>query len=142
MGKVDFDKVSEAQRLRAAESAAAWSEARKFVKPSPFAWDIREGEDGIMCIWMFSSKVSVIASASREADGKRWLHVSVCHRDHLPSWELLRQVKDEFIGKDRKAIQVLPAASEYVNINPNVLHLWHCMDGDTLPDFTGGSGSI
>lgn len=77
----------------------------------------------------------VLCSAREEADGKRWIHVSCSHPHRLPSWTELRRVKDVFIGKDRKAIQVLPAASEYVNIHDHVLHLWACLDEDPLPDF-------
>jgi hypothetical protein len=77
----------------------------------------------------------VLCSACVESDGKRWIHVSCSRPNRLPSWEELRLVKDTFIGRDRKAIQVLPPASEYVNDNPHVLHLWACLDGDGLPDF-------
>ncbi len=28
------------------------------------------------------------------------------------------------------------------NIHPNVLHLFVCLDGDPLPDFTRGKGSL
>jgi hypothetical protein len=28
------------------------------------------------------------------------------------------------------------------NIHPNCLHLFCCLDGDPLPDFTGGMGTI
>jgi hypothetical protein len=82
--------------------------------------------------------LAVICSAREEADGKRWMHVSCSRPSRMPDWEDLRLVKDTFIGRDRKAIQVLPAQSEYVNLHPYCLHLWSCMDGDTLPDFRVG----
>ena len=77
----------------------------------------------------------VLCSARTENDGKRWMHVSCSRRNRLPSWEELRLVKDTFIGRERKAIQVLPPDSEYVNIHGYVLHLWCCLDVDPLPDF-------
>jgi hypothetical protein len=77
----------------------------------------------------------VIVSARVEADGKRWMHVSCSRPNRLPTWDDLRRVKDVFIGKNRKAIQVMPPASEYVNIAKFALHLWCCLDGDGLPDF-------
>lgn len=80
-------------------------------------------------------KLVVICSASVEKDGKRWMHVSCSRPSSLPTWEDLRLVKDTFIGRDKKAIQVLPPEAEYVNLHPNVLHLWSCLDGDGLPDF-------
>ena len=87
------------------------------------------------CLYYLSHWLKVICSAGVEADGKRWMHVSVSHRRRLPNWREYRLVKDLFIGKHRKAIQVLPAEAEYVNHHPNVLHLWSCLDGDPLPDF-------
>ena len=80
----------------------------------------------------------VICSACVEADGKRWVHVSCSRPNRIPSWEELRLVKDTFVGRDRKAIQVLPSDAEYVNAHPYVLHLWACLDGDGLPDFRKG----
>jgi hypothetical protein len=56
----------------------------------------------------------------------------------MPSWEDCRLVKDTFIGRDRRALQILPPASEYVNIHPYCLHLWSCLDGAGLPDFRHG----
>lgn len=74
-------------------------------------------------------------------EGKGWIHVSCSHRDKVPSWKELCEVKDQFIG-DHKAIQVFPKKAEYVNIMPNCLHLWACLSDDGLPDFTKGFGSI
>ncbi len=82
-----------------------------------------------------AAPLTVICSARPEADGKRWMHVSCSRPSRLPSWDDLRLVKDTFIGRERKALQVLPPQSEYVNCHPYVLHLWACLDGDPLPDF-------
>jgi len=79
--------------------------------------------------------LQVMCSARVEADGKRWLHVSCARPKRLPTWNDLTVVRDTFIGKDRKAIQVLAPADEHVNIHPYVLHLWSCLDEDPLPDF-------
>lgn len=86
--------------------------------------------------------LAVIISAAKELDGRRWLHLSVSRSNRLPTWDDLKLVKDVFMGRERKVIQVLLPASEYVNIHPFVLHLWACMDGDPLPDFTRGSASL
>ena len=84
----------------------------------------------------------VMASGTVEEDGKRWLHVSASRNGQLPSWSDLREVKDVFIGRDRYAFQVLPPPSHYVNFHPHVLHLWACLDGEPLPDFTRGAGIL
>jgi hypothetical protein len=83
--------------------------------------------------------LSVIISVET-IDNVNWLHVSASHGDMLPSWDNLKYIKDIFIGKERRAIQVFPPASEYVNINPYVLHLWCNLDHDILPDFRRPGG--
>jgi hypothetical protein len=80
-------------------------------------------------------KLGAMFSVERERDGKRWIHISVSHRDRIPTWDELRHVKDWMIGKDKLAIQVLPPEAQYVNEHPRTLHLWHCLDGDPTPDF-------
>lgn len=75
-------------------------------------------------------------------DHKRWIHVSVSRKSRLPSWDDLKIVKNLFVGLEKKAFQVLPAYKEYVNIHPYCLHLWHCLDGDLVPDFRLGTGMI
>ena len=82
-----------------------------------------------------------IVSVSKEYDGRRWVHLSLSHRDRLPTWRELRDAKEMFLG-DVYAYQVLPIRERYVNTHPNVLHLWHCLDENPLPDFTRGTGSI
>lgn len=71
-----------------------------------------------------------------------WLHVSTSRKDRLPSWEDLRDVKNLFVGLDRRAIQILPPQAEYVNMHPNVLHLWAPVGHEPLPDFRDAKGGI
>jgi hypothetical protein len=79
----------------------------------------------------------VIVSWARRDDGKRWVHVSVSHPSRIPSYEELAEVKRRFIGSDRYAVMVFPEESKHVNIHPRCLHLWHCVDGHPLPEFSG-----
>jgi hypothetical protein len=88
-----------------------------------------------------SRKLIAIVSISVESDGRRWLHMSLSHWNRVPTWGELRDAKQLFLG-DVYAYQVLPPKSQYVNINPKVLHLWHCLDGAPLPEFSRGSGSL
>jgi hypothetical protein len=76
----------------------------------------------------------VICTGRVEADGRRWLHVSASRRDRVPDWYDLKLVKQTFLP-DLTALQVLPTVDKYVNLSPNVLHLWACVDGDVVPDF-------
>ena len=52
------------------------------------------------------------------------------------------EAKELFVGRDEFAYQVIPPRDQHVNIHPNVLHLWSCLDGSPLPDFTRGTGSL
>lgn len=86
--------------------------------------------------------LQVIISAESHDDGRRWLHLSVSNPTRLPKWRELVEVKELFLGLERYAYQVVPPRSRYVNIHPFVLHLFSCLDGEPLPDFTQGSGSL
>lgn len=105
---------------------------------SNLTWETMKPDETSYAFMHVVYHISVIVSGGVEADGKKWLHVSCAYKNRLPSWEDLKMVKETFIGKDKKAIQVLPPDSEYVNVNPYCLHLWHCVNGDGLPDFTTG----
>ena len=85
----------------------------------------------------------VLISCAQQSDLRLWLHVSVSRKDTcIPTWEQMSVLKQLFIGDDRQAIQVMPPASKHVNIHSACLHLWHCLDGDGLPDFTAGGQTI
>jgi len=101
----------------------------------------RKLEDG--CSYYSDSRgIVVIQSASKELDGKLWLHTSYSRKNRIPTYQDTQFIKKHFIGDDKKAISVYPKKSEHVNIMPYCLHLWTCLDADPLPDFTQGSGSI
>jgi hypothetical protein len=84
----------------------------------------------------------VIASIMEYDDDKEWLHLSMSHRRRMPTYDDLAYLKKHWAGDDRKCIMVFPPKSEHVNIHPYCLHLFCCLDGDPLPDFTFGTGSI
>ncbi len=108
----------------------------------PAGWIVmRVLHDGIQCVNNLLN-LAVIASVATELDGKRWLHVSASAPDRIPTWKELRLVKDIFIGKNKLAVQVLPPDEDYINLNPHVLHLWHCLDGCPVPDFAQGGKTI
>ena len=93
--------------------------------------------------------IQVFLSVLRYEDGKTWLHVSLCGRTSrgdftLPSWEEFKRVKQDFLGPERWAYQVLPDERNYVNQNPCVLHMFALLDKNErpLPDFTWGLGTL
>jgi len=114
----------------------------------PSGWELREDYTNARIYWRTQpSFLSVIAEVA-EYGGRLWLHVSCAARESdntpkLPTWDELKEVKDLFCGRDACALQVLPPASEYVNVNPAVLHLWVALEGPRpVPDFTRGSKNI
>ena len=74
--------------------------------------------------------LSVIASAGCDEIpiSRSWEHVS-CHKRFMnqrfvPSWNDMCKIKKLFWDDEDCVIQYHPPKSEYVNINPYVLHLW------------------
>lgn len=111
------------------------------VLPADWSIDTRGG-DGARFVNKWK-RLSVIVSGDVEKDGRRWLHLSVASPDRLPKYDTLVEVKELFIGSERKAIQVFPPRSQHISIHPNCLHLWHCAEAeDPLPDFTKGGKAI
>lgn len=111
------------------------------ARPTPRAWSKVEGRldgeayrrrDGATLIW----------SVAREQDGRRWLHISMAHRRHLPTWSELVDAKEWIAGDDVVGYQVIPARSEWISIHPYALHVWIPLDGGGLPDFAHGGDSI
>lgn len=78
---------------------------------------------------------SVIVSEERQTDGRRWVHASIAHIRKI-GYEDLVYLKRHWLGEDVRAIQVFPPRETHVNVHPNCLHLWVCLDGDGLPEFS------
>lgn len=112
-----------------------------YQRPLPNAYKrLNLGADG--AAYLRRDGLSVIFSGAVEQDGKRWLHVSCAYKDRLPSWMDLREIKDVFLGADVYAYQVLPPREHFVNINRYCLHLFCCLDGPQLPEFTRGGSTL
>lgn len=45
-------------------------------------------------------------------------------KERVPTWDEMCAIKKLFWRDDEVVMQLHPAETEYVNINPNVLHLW------------------
>jgi hypothetical protein len=54
----------------------------------------------------------------------------------------LAEAKDMFLGRERLALHLFVPRSQHVHLHPYCLHLWCCLDGDPVPDFTNGTGSV
>lgn len=79
--------------------------------------------------------LAVILTVEEHSIGGNWLHVSVSRQTRIPTYQDMCLVKELFIGRESKAIQIFAPESEHVNHNPNVLHLWARIEGNSLPDF-------
>ncbi len=132
-------------KLRAMIEGAAhrwvWQEVPAHA---PEGWtEVERRVDGVA--WVARDGLCVIASGAREEDSRRWLHLSWSRRDRLPSYRDMVRVQRTFIGEDRYAYTVLPPRARHINIQPNTLHMWCCVDaphGAVLPDFARGGKSI
>ena|SRR5215472_10531291 len=129
--------------------------ALDFIRASGAADKVRRGEWYIreVCIdgWKLRTDgddifrrrgMTVIISGAVELDGRRYMHCSISRRKVIPSYADLDYIKDAVFGPDREAYQKFARRREHVNIHFFCLHLFSCLDGDRLPDFTRGSGSI
>ena len=106
------------------------------LPPAPKGWLIdKRLEDGAR-YYSRARKLSVILSAAIQEDGKPWVHFSLAHAHRIPTWGELRDCKQLFLG-NVYAYSVLPPREVYVNIDSRVLHLFHCIDGPQLPEFSG-----
>lgn len=108
-------------------------------RPLPFSWRVlREAVDGRAVV---QRGLHVIETLHREADGRRWHHVSLSRPGRLPTYEDVLLVRRLFIGEKVECYQVFPPAARHVNVHPYCLHLWRCLDapdGVVLPDFRHG----
>lgn len=106
-------------------------------EPSKILWSkIQSGEDG--SAYQHINGLMVISSWAVEDDGKKWQHVSMSRKSRLPSYDDIQMVKEHFIGDDSKALMVFPSKDKHVNIHKFCLHLWHCLEGDAVPEFSKG----
>lgn len=70
--------------------------------------------------------VAFVIAADGESTG--WEHVSVHLKTpdgkRTPDWNLMCKIKQLFWDDEDCVIQFHPPKSQYVNVHPNVLHLW------------------
>lgn len=99
---------------------------------------VREETDGVM---FRRGLLTVIISDSVENDNKMWRHLSIARPNKYPAYDEIKRIKNIFLG-DVKAIMIFPKDKNFVNIHPYCFHLWSCLNGDVIPDFDRGIGTI
>lgn len=106
-----------------------------------YRWDVfSRSKAGMTAIC--KNGLVVMMSGCTEMDDKRWLHLSVSREDRIPNWDEIVYVKETFLGKDTEGIVKLAPRSQWVNLMPYCMHIWHCVDGEVTPDFAHGTGTI
>ena len=99
-------------------------------------WNLIErSEDGFKFVNK-ADKISVIISIKIESDNRKWIHLSFARPKQMPDYWDMKNIKDIFLP-NRKAILIMPEDDKHVNIHPYCLHLFHCLDEDPLPEFSG-----
>lgn len=140
---VDMKRLAAAQEDRALPAEEARAILRRHeMEMLPRDWECLSITDDGAAYRNDRTGQTVIVSVSRETDGRRWLHVSTAFPDRLPTYAELARVKRLWIGEGRRALQLFVESGAHVNIHRYALHLWHCVDGDGLPDFSRGTGSV
>lgn len=93
----------------------------------------------------FPGPVPVTAKVGR-GENEHWLHVSFTHRNRMPGWLDIRHVKEVLVGKDRKAVIVLPPEDKDghdLGSREYTLHFYSNLDRDSLSDFrSNGQGDL
>ena len=83
--------------------------------------------------------VVIVSDGSDENAKVEWEHVSVRARsmgsnrkwyERVPNWREMCHIKDLFWNPDEVVVQFHPRKEDYVNIHPNVLHLWRWTGGE------------
>jgi hypothetical protein len=80
---------------------------------------------GLFYIRRKSGKLRIIAADATDPVAGGWEHVSVSLEHRCPQWEEMCFVKSLFWEDDKCVVQYHPPKSDYVNVHPFTLHLWH-----------------
>jgi hypothetical protein len=70
------------------------------------------------------SPISEVLMCVIVSTGHGWDHVSVSHRDRIPSWTEMDYIKRIFFKDDEVAMQLHVTSKDHINIHNYVLHLW------------------
>lgn len=100
---------------------------------------LRREPDGWMLRHRNGTSSAIVTVAPH--DGIEWIHASLAHSNHMPTYADLVRLHHAAFGH-KWAYQVFAPTSDHVNIHPYALHLWGRVDGvPALPNF-GAWGSI
>jgi hypothetical protein len=144
----------EVQAIRAAQAEDAGMVARvsadlpgQALRLGRSGWlNTTEGVDGAGCWDLPPARhrpyiTRILHSVDRYSDGLLWGHTSVSRSDRiLPGWEEVRDAH-WLLYPGVYGVVVVAPREQHVNLR-EVAHVWACLDGPTVPDFTHGLGVI
>lgn len=107
----------------------------------PLGWEWCDWTNGAAAYVNERKGLSALMSAHKESDGNPWLHLSLCHRDRIPTYQEMQGGRRAFLY-EKLAYQCFVPSAEHVNIHPHVLHLWSPVGHRPLPDFRHDDGTI
>lgn len=61
-----------------------------------------------------------------------WEHLTVSHKNKIPSWECMNEMKEMFFNDDEECFQFHPKKENYINNNEYCLHIWRRTDGQMM----------
>jgi hypothetical protein len=80
------------------------------------------------------AELAIVASdAIEDPNARGWEHVSVSTSRRPPNWREMCWVKGLFWGDEDCVVQFHPRRSQYVDIHPYTLHMWHRPEGFPEP---------
>lgn len=62
-----------------------------------------------------------------------WEHLSVSHKNKIPSWLCMEEMKELCFKDDEECFQFHPKIDDYINNNEYTLHIWRRTDGRMEP---------
>ena len=92
----------------------------------------------VLDIYKYSFKgMNACFTVESHGDGGKWKHVSVTKKRGIlsvePNWDDMVLLKNDFIGPESTAVQILPPEVEWVNLHAHCFHLWSYLDGKLWP---------
>ena len=57
-----------------------------------------------------------------------WEHLCISHKNKIPSWNTMQEMKELFFEPEEVCFQLHPANSEYINNHEYCLHIWRPLE--------------
>lgn len=64
--------------------------------------------------------------------GRPTLHLSASHNHRLPTYEEMKELRYKLCGEARYMGMIFPPQEEFVNVDPNCLHLYELLGIDAV----------